>query len=60
MVSGRGGMGSRKHGKSGHSTKSPKFRFFNKMEAEKNKIKDKSRIKEPYSSIKELMNKNSS
>jgi hypothetical protein len=40
-LSGNGGMGSTKHGKSGFCTKSPKFRFHMKMESEKNEIKSK-------------------
>ena len=36
MESGRGGMGSHKHGVSGHSGKSPKLRLAMKMAAEKN------------------------
>lgn len=36
MESGRGGMGSHKHGTSGHSGKSPKLRLALKMDAEKN------------------------
>lgn len=55
MVSGRGGMGSKKHGKSGHSTQSPRFRFLNKLEAERNEIKSKNGIKEPHKSLRELL-----
>jgi hypothetical protein len=40
-LSGNGGMGSTKHGKSGFCTKSPKFRFNMKLEAEKNENKPK-------------------
>ena len=47
-------MGTAKHRKSGYSGKSPKYRFLTKLDAEKNEIKDKSRIKNPKSSIKEL------
>jgi hypothetical protein len=31
MQRGRGGMGSRKHAKSGHATKSPRFRFAERL-----------------------------
>ena len=57
MVSGRGGMGMKKHGKSGchrGNTKSPKFRHVQRLEAEKNEIKDKSRIRDPKKNMKEL------
>lgn len=52
--SANGGMGTTKHAKSGRATKSPRFRFQQKLEAEKNERKDRSRIKEPKQSIKEL------
>jgi hypothetical protein len=35
MQQGRGGMGSRKHGKSGHATQSPRFRVWARLEAER-------------------------
>ena len=54
MTQGRSGMGSHKHGTSGHSGKSPKLRSQIKREAEKNEHKDKSRIKDPKSSVDEL------
>jgi hypothetical protein len=54
MHNGRGGMGSRKHGKSGHATKSPRFRFAAKIEAERNGVKSKKAIREPKSSFAEL------
>lgn len=54
MHSGRGGMGSHKHYVSGHATKSPRARFLEKMEAEKSERKDRSAIKEPKGSVKEL------
>jgi hypothetical protein len=34
MQQGRGGMGSHKHGISGHAAKSPRFRLMNKLAAE--------------------------
>lgn len=52
--SANGGMGTTKHGKSGHATKSPRFRFQQKLEAEKNVRKDHSRIKDPKQSTREL------
>ena len=57
MISSHKGMGMSKHRKSGHTTKSPKFRFQQKLEAEKNERKDNTRIKDPKSSIKELFKK---
>lgn len=57
MIQGRGGMGSTKHGKSGHATKSPRLRFKMKMEAEKNERKSKSGIIDPKQSVSELLNK---
>ena len=54
MVSGRGGMGSKKHGQSGHATKSPRFRFLQKIEAEKNERKDRSRLRDPKPTVGEL------
>ena len=38
---GREPMGSRKHGKSGHAGKSPRFRFHARMEAERDVRKPK-------------------
>ncbi len=35
MQQGRGGMGSRKHGTSGHATQSPRFRLGKKLAAER-------------------------
>src|SRR6516165_9641500 len=35
MQQGRGGMGSRKHGRSGHATKSPRFRLWARLDAER-------------------------
>jgi hypothetical protein len=35
MQQGGGGMGSRKHGKSGHATQSPRFRMWARREAER-------------------------
>ena len=54
MHSGRGGMGSREHGKSGNAVKSPRFRFATKLEAERNSVKNKKRIRDPKASVNEL------
>ncbi|MGA7406554.1 MAG: hypothetical protein WBW67_17440 [Pseudolabrys sp.] len=43
-----------KHGRSGHATRSPRFRFLQKLEAQKNDRKDRSRIKDPKQSVEEL------
>jgi hypothetical protein len=43
-----------KHGRSGHATRSPRFRFLLKLEAQKNDRKDCSRIKDPKQSVEEL------
>jgi hypothetical protein len=44
---GQKGFGMTKHGRSGHATRSPRFRFLQKLEAQKNDRKDRSRIKDP-------------
>jgi len=44
-----------KHGRSGHATRSPRFRFLQKLEAQKSDRKDRSRIKDPKQSIEELL-----
>jgi hypothetical protein len=51
---GQKGFGMTKHGRSGHATRSPRFRFLQKLEAQKNDHKDRSRIKEPKQSVEEL------
>jgi hypothetical protein len=43
-----------KHGRSGHATRSPRFRFLQRLDAQKNDRKDRSRIKEAKQSIEEL------
>lgn len=55
MQSGRSGMGSHKHGISGHATKSPKFRHQQKREAEANERKP--RKTKMYNSVKEAFEK---
>jgi hypothetical protein len=52
--SGQKGFGMTKHGRSGHATRSPRFRFLQKLEAQKNDRRDRSRIKDPKQSIEEL------
>ena len=57
MKYGKQGMGMSKHRKSGFSTKSPRARFLEKIEAEKNERKDNTRIKNPKGSVKELFSR---
>ena len=54
MHGGQKGFGMTKHGRSGHATRSPRFRFLQKLEAQKNDRKDRSRIKDPKQSVEEL------
>ena len=54
MHGGQKGFGMTKHGRSGHATRSPRFRFLRKLEAQKNDRKDRSRIKDPKQSVEEL------
>ena len=51
---GQKGFGMTKHGRSGHPTRSPRFRFLPKLEAQKSDRKDRSRIKDPKQSVEEL------
>jgi hypothetical protein len=52
---GQKGFGMTKHGRSGHATRSPRFRFLQKLEAQqKNDRKDRSCIKDPKQSVEEL------
>jgi hypothetical protein len=51
---GQKGLGMTKHGRSGHATQSPRFRFLQKLQAQKNDRKDRSRIKDPKQSAEEL------
>ena len=53
-LGGQKGFGMTKHGRSGHATRSPRFRFLQKLEAQKNDRKDRSRIKDPKRSVEEL------
>ena len=54
MHGGQKGFGMTKHGRSGHATRSPRFRFLQKLEAQKNDRKDRSRINDPKQSVEEL------
>lgn len=57
MASGTKGIGPHKHAKSGchrGNPKGPKLRHAMKREAERNEIKDRSGIRDPKGSIKEL------
>ena len=54
MHGGQKGFGMTKHGRSGHATRSPRFRFLQKLEAQKNDRKDRSRITDPKQSVEEL------
>jgi hypothetical protein len=51
---GQKGFGMTKHGRSGHATRSPRFRFLQKLEAQKSDRKDRSRIKDPKQSVEKL------
>ena len=53
-LAGNSGMGSTKHGKSGFCTKSPKFRFHAKLEAERNEVKSKPTTCK-YDSVSDLL-----
>jgi hypothetical protein len=51
---GQKGFGMTKQGRSGHATRSPRFRFLDKLEAQKNDRNDRSGIKDPKQSVEEL------
>ena len=53
MQQGRGGMASRKHGRSGHATKSPRFRLWARLDAERRPEPSRPKIKY-LRSIREL------
>jgi len=53
-MKGTKGFGMHKHGTSGRTGKSPKLRHAMKREAEQNERKDRSRIKDPKRTMKEL------
>ncbi len=54
MQQGRGGMGSHKHGVSGHATRSPRYRFMQQLEANRNQLK-KPKAKLPYRTVAEAL-----
>ncbi len=56
MQQGRGGMGSRKHGKSGHASQSPRFRLWARRETERapEQMRPKAKFR---SSIRELFSR---
>jgi hypothetical protein len=59
MQQGRGGMGSHKHGISGHATKSPRFRLMQKLAAERGAFDGmpvRRRKRLPFASVRELLN----
>ena len=56
--SGQKGFGMTKHGRSGHATRSPRFRFLQKLEAQKNDRRDRSRIKDSPSKSYSIANIN--
>lgn len=56
MQQGRGGMGSRKHGKSGHAGKSPRLRMWARMEAERPPQTSRPKAKF-FGSIRELFSR---
>jgi hypothetical protein len=51
---GQKGLSMTKHSRSGHATRSPRFRFLQKLEGQKNDCKDRSQIKDPKQSVEEL------
>lgn len=54
MRGGEKGMGMKKHARSGRSPKSPKMRAALKREAERNEVKDRSRIADPKGAVSDL------
>jgi hypothetical protein len=56
MQQGRGGIGSRKHGKSGHATQSPRFRLHARLDAERmpGRLRPKTKF---LASIRELLSR---
>ena len=47
MQQGRGGIGSRKHGVSGHASQSPRFRLMKKLAAERGELGDAPQSRPP-------------
>jgi hypothetical protein len=56
MQQGRGGMGSRKHGRSGNATQSPRFRVWARREAEQSSETKRPRT-QFLGSVRELFSK---
>jgi len=56
MQQGRGGMGSRKHGRSGHASKSPRFRLWARLTAEQPPERPRPKGK-TFGSIRELLSR---
>jgi hypothetical protein len=58
MQQGRGGIGSRKHGVSGHATKSPRLRLMTRLAAERGEFGGASRRRRqrlPFASVREAL-----
>jgi hypothetical protein len=56
---GRGGIGSRKHGVSGHASKSPRFRLMNRIVAERGELGGgpaRRRRRLAFANVRELFN----
>jgi hypothetical protein len=56
MQQGRGGMGSRKHGRSGHATRSPRFRLWARLDAEREPERRRPKVKF-FDSVRELFSR---
>ena len=58
MQQGRGGIGSRKHGISGHATKSPRLRLWQKLAAERGELDAEPTRRPrdlPFTSVRKLL-----
>jgi hypothetical protein len=58
MQQGRGGIGSHKHGVSGHATQSPRFRLLRKLAAERGEFDGAPARRPqqlPFASVRDLM-----
>jgi hypothetical protein len=55
-VQGQGGIGSRKHGVSGHASKSPRFRLVNRLAAERGEFGEPARRRRglAFASVRDL------
>lgn len=56
MQQGRGGMGMHKHGVSGYAPRSPRYKFMQTLEDNRNRIK-KPRAKLTHDNVRDLFNK---